>query len=157
MPRKKYIVELTSEEREQLKQIIRKGKARAYKIKHANILLKADVNGQGLSDDKIADMFGCHMNTVAGVRQRFVELGLEAALACKKRSTPPVPKLLDGRKEAKLIALACSKPPQGRANWTLRLLADEMVALEVVETISYETVRRTLKKMSSSRTYANAG
>ena len=155
--RKKYIVELTLEERELLRQIIKKGKTQAYRIKHANILLKADANGPGLSDEKIANMFGCHRNTVAGVRQRLVEQGFDAALERSKREVPPNPKLLDGRKEAKLIAIACSKPPQGRAKWTLRLLADELMMLEVVETISYETVRRTLKKMNLSRTCEYVG
>jgi len=143
----RYIVELTSEERADLEALVGKGtKAPAYKIKHAHILLNAEVTGPAKEDLEVAAMFRCHRNTVANVRQRFVEHGMEAALGRKKRATPPVEKLLDGRQEARLIALSCSAPPEGRARWTLRLLADELVALEVVDAISYETVRRTLKK-----------
>ena len=144
---KQYIVELTSEERTYLEALVGKGKpAPAYKIKHAHILLNVDVTGPNREDGEVAEMFRCHRNTVANVRQRFVEHGLDAALERKKRATPPVEKLLDGRQEARLIALSCSSPPEGRARWTLRLLADELVALGVVDTISYETVRQTLKK-----------
>jgi len=157
MPKKKYIVELRTEERKQLEAIVSKGTSPAYRIKHANIVLNADVAGPGLPDAEIAERFGCHRNTVAGVRQRFVEQGLEAALARKKRQSPPVERLLDGRKEARLIALACSQPPSGRARWTLQLLAEELVALEVVDSISYETVRRTLKKTNSSLICGNVG
>jgi len=143
----KYIVELTSEERAYLEALVSKGKPTpAYKIKHAHILLQVDGIGPHREDLEVAGLLGCHRNTVANVRQRFVEQGLEAALARKKRATPPVEKLLDGRQEARLIALSCSPPPEGRARWSLRLLADELVTLEVVDSISHETVRQTLKK-----------
>ena len=129
------------------KAVVNKGKPTpAYKIKHAHILLQVDVAGPHREDLEVAGLFNCHRNTVANVRQRFVEHGLEAALERKKRATPPVEKVLDGRQEARLIALSCSLPPEGRARWSLRLLADELVALEVVDSISYETVRQTLKK-----------
>ena len=143
---RKYVVRLTEEERAQLRAVVSKGTAQAYRIKHANILLSTDADGPATRDRDIAQALHCHTNTVANVRQRFVEQGLEAALGRKKRLTPPCEKLLDGEKEARLIALSCSQPPQGRARWTLRLLAEQMVALEVVESISHETVRRTLKK-----------
>jgi len=143
----KYIVEVSSEERAYLEALVRKGKPTpAYKIKHAHILLQVDVVGPNREDGEVAEMFRCHRNTVANVRQRFVEHGLEAALERKKRETPPVARWLDGRQEAQLIALSCNPAPEGRARWSLRLLADELVALEVVEAISYETVRQTLKK-----------
>ena len=143
----RYIVKLTSEERAYLEARADKGtKAPTYKIKHAHILLNVDVSGPAKEDLEVATVFRCHRNTVANVRQRFVEQGLDAALGRKKRATPPVEKLLDGRQEARLIALSCSASPEGRARWSLRLLADELVALEVVDAISYETIRRTLKK-----------
>ena len=143
---KKYIVRLTEAEREYLEEIISKGKAAAYKIKHANLLLKTDADGPNWSDEDVADAFGCHACTVRNVRQRFVELGLEAALLRKKRDQPPREKILDGKKEARLIAVACSKPPKGRSRWTMELLADRLVELDVVESISASTVCRTLKK-----------
>jgi transposase len=143
---KRYIVRLTSEERNQLEDIVNKGKNAAYKVKHAQILLGADAEGKNLTDEEIAKAVHCHRNTAFNVRQRLVEQGLEAALERKKRESPPVEKILDGEKEARLIALGCSQPPEGCARWTLKLLAERMVELEIVESISYETVRRTLKK-----------
>jgi len=143
---KKYIVRLTDEERRHLSHLVSTGKAAAYKIKHANMLLKADGDGDDWSDEQIAHAFSAHPNTAAGVRQRFVLEGMEAALNRKKRQTPPREKLLDGEKEAHLIALRCSRPPEGQARWTLRLLADKLLELEIVESISHETVRQTLKK-----------
>jgi transposase len=143
--KKKYIVKLTSTERKQLREIIAKGKAPAYKIKHANILLKAEADW---SDEKVAQAFGCNVNTPRNVRQRFVEQGLEAALERKKQDVPSREKILDGKGEAHLIALSCSQPPEGRTRWTLHLLADKLIELQVVNSLSYETVRRTLKKMS---------
>ena len=144
---KKYIVRLTEQEREQLDALIRKGKTAAYKIKHANILLKADADGAAWRDAEIATAFSVHIRTVAGIRERFVEQGLEAALHRKKQARPSQQPLFDGAAEARLIALGCSEPPQGYARWTLRLLADKAVELEIVESTSHETVRRTLKKM----------
>jgi transposase len=144
---KKYIVRLTEQEREQLDALIRKGKTAASKIQHAHILLKADADGAGWSDEEIATAFSAHPRTVAGIRERFVEQGLEAALNRKKQERPSRPPSFDGEAEAHLIALRCSEPPPGHARWTLRLLAEKVVELEVVASTSHETVRRTLKKM----------
>ena len=143
---KKYIVRLTADEREHLKGPVGKGKAAAYKIKHANILLMADADGPAWTDERIAEAFSVHSRTVGNVRERLVTRGLEAALNRKKREKPPREKILDGAKEARLIALACSKPPLGRRRWTLHLLADKLVELRIVDSISHETVRQTLKK-----------
>ncbi len=151
MGTRKYIVTLTSEECERLTRLVSSGKDKAYRIKHANILLAADENGPNLTSQDIANAFSCHLNTVSGICQRFVEQGLESALNRKKRQQPPTPRKLDGRGEAQLIALACRKPPEGSSHWALRLLADELVALGVVDSISYETVRRTLKKTNLNR------
>lgn len=154
---RKYIVRLESEEREVLELLVKKGRTQAYRIKHANIMLAVDAGGPEWSDEETAEAFGCHVNTVANVRQRFVELGLEAALERKKQKSPSRERILDGEKEARLIALACSVPPEGRSKWTLQLLADKLVALKVVESISDQTVRRTLKKTNSSLTCVSAG
>ena len=154
---KRYIVRLTPEEREELENLVRKGKTLAYRIRHANILLAADDDGPGWSDEKAAKAFRCHQNTVRNVRQRFVEQGFEAALDRKKQEAPSRKRILDGEKEARLFAIACSKPPAGRAKWTLRLLADTLVTLEVVDAISKDTVQRTLKKTSSNPICASAG
>jgi len=143
---KRYIVRLTAQERRGLQDMVRKGRAAAYKICHANILLLADADGPAWTDERIAEAASVHLCTVRNVRERFVEEGLEAAVARKKQCRPSRQRLLDGEKEAKLIALACSEPPQGRARWTLHLLADKMVELRVVESISHETVRQALKK-----------
>jgi transposase len=145
---KKYIVRLTSEERDHLEEFVSKGKRAAYKIKHANILLKADASGPAWTDEAIAEAFSVHEHTVRNVRERFVEHGMDAAIERKKQDAPSRKPILDGEKQAHLIAIACSQPPQGHARWTLQLLADEMVRLEIVEGISYETVRRALKKTS---------
>lgn len=145
---KTYIVRLASEERISLEAMIKKGRGAAYKIKHANILLKADADVSAWTDTRIADAFGCHYRTVADVRKRFALEGLERALDRKKQLWPSVMPKLDGEKEAKLITIACSEAPDGRTRWTLRLLADKLVELDVVDTISYETVRQTLKKTS---------
>lgn len=144
---KKYIVRLTDVERDQLTALSRKGTAAASKIRHAQILLKADANGPAWTDEKIAESCAVHLNTVLGVRQRLVEQGLEAALTRKKQGRPSRTPRVDGEGEARLIALRCSEPPAGHARWTLRLLADRAVALDIVETISHETVRQALKKM----------
>jgi hypothetical protein len=144
---KKYIVRFSAEERSQLTELIRKGKAAASKIRHAHILLKADADGPAWTDEHIAKSFSVSVPAVQGVRQRLVEQGLEAALNRKKQARPSRAPLLDGEGEARLIALRCSEPPAGHARWTLRLLADQAVALDIVEAISHETVRQTLKKM----------
>ena len=147
---KKYIVRLTVQERQQLEEVISKGKAPVLKITHAHILLKADVNNQAGSwtDVRIAEAFGVHPDRVYQIRQRFVEEGFEAALNRKKRLVPGQQPKLDGAAEAKLIALSCGKPPEGRIRWTLRLLSDKMVELRIVDSLSHETVRQALKKTS---------
>jgi len=157
MPQKRFIVTLSRAERKQLEETVSKGAGAAHRIKHAHILLAADENGPNWKDEDIAKTFRCHANTVANVRQRFVEQGLDEALERKKRETPPVPRKLDGRGEARLIAVACSAPPEGRAKWTMQMLADELVTLGVVESISDETVRCTLKKTNLSRICGSVG
>lgn len=149
----KYVVTLTAEERRELSGLIAAGKAAARKLTHARILLKADESdgAPGWSDAGIAEAVEVSGATVAAVRRRFVEQGLAAALDRKKACRPPHPPKLDGAGEARLIAVACSKPPDGRSAWTLRLLADRLVELHVVDSISYETVRQVLKKTNSSR------
>jgi transposase len=150
---KKYKVTLTAEERNSLQELINTGKAAAKKLLHARILLKTDASPQGpaWTDDRIAEAFEVHPTMAQRLRERFVEQGLEAALGRKKQDRPSRQRTLDGKAEAHLVALACSAPPQGRIRWTLRLLADKLVELEIVETVSTETVRRTLKKTNSSR------
>jgi hypothetical protein len=149
---KKYIVRLSDEERQQLIELTTTGQAAAYKIKHANMLLQVDADGPNKFDHDVSKTFHSHCNTVRNVRQRFVEQGLEAALARKPQDQPSRQHVLDGSQEAHLIALRCSDPPEGRSKWTLRLLADQLVVLDIVESISYETVRQTLKKTHSSPT-----
>ena len=148
---KKYIVCLTNHEREHLEKLVRSGKAHARKLLYARILLKADANGPAWTDERIGEAFEVSTATVARERRRFCEEGLEVALMPMKPARPRRP-VLDGRAEAHLIALACSDPPEGRDRWPLRLLADRMVELGHVDAVSYETVRRTLKKTSSSPT-----
>jgi hypothetical protein len=150
---KTYRVTLTADERHHLTALIAAGKAAAQKLAHARILLKADdaPGGPAWTDDRIADAVEVSTDPVARVRQRFVEDSLDAALDRKKAARAPVPPKFDGRAEARLIALACSTPPDGRKRWTMQLLADRLVELEVVDTVSDETVRRTLQKTRSSR------
>jgi transposase len=147
---KKYVVTLTDEERARLDEMARTGKAAAYKITHARVLLKADASpgGPAWTDGQIADALDVGTATVERLRQRFVEEGLDAALCRKKQQRPSRLPTFDGAAEARLIALACSQPPQGRASWTLRLLAEKLVELEVVDSVSHETVRQVLKKTS---------
>ena len=151
---KKYVVTLAADEREQLAGMIAAGKAAAKTLAHARILLKADQaeGGPAWTDDRIAEAVEVSAATVERVRQRFVEHGLEAALVRKTQDKPSRERVLDGAAEARLIAVACSPVPRGRKAWTLRMLADKLVELEVVESVSTETVRRVLKKTSSSRT-----
>jgi len=143
---KKYIVRLSEEERGLLGDIVKKLKGTSQKVRRANILLKADVDGPNWSDAKIAEALSCRTRTIENVRRRFVTEGLDVVLNRKKRETPPRPKILDGKQEAETIALRLGKPPAGFANWTLRLLAERIVELEIVDSISHETVRQTLKK-----------
>ena len=152
MPKKLYIVTLTADERSSLQALISKGRVAAHKRLHAQILLKADAGPQGdaWKDRQIVEAFDVGRTTVERVRRRFVEQGLDAALN-RKRQLNRIARKIDGRAEAHLIAMACSKPPEGRNRWTLRLLADRLVELEWVDSVSYETVRRTLKKTKSSR------
>ena len=149
--KKKYVVTLTEEEREMLQEMLSRGKTAARKLTHARILLKADVagGGSGWNDDRIAEALEVGRATIERVRKQFVEEGLEAALE-RRPPRREYRRKLDGDGEAHLIALACQEPPEGRCRWTLRLLADRMVALEYVDHISYQTVRRTLKKTRSS-------
>ena len=147
---KRYKVTLDADERQHLHDLIAAGQAAARKLAHARILLKADAaeGGPAWPDHRIADALEVSTATVERVRQRFVEQGLEAALVRKAQDRPSRERALDGRAEAKLIALACSAPPRGRAIWTMKLLADKLVELEVVASISDETVRLALKKTS---------
>lgn len=149
---KKYRVTLTEAEREELQQLIRAGKTAARTQSHARILLKADSGPEGpaWTDEAIHEALEVSRSTIARVRERFVEEGLDAALYSKHWGQPK-PRKLDGEQEAHLIALACSTPPEGYRRWTLRLLAEAMVEREEVETLSHETVRQTLKKTNSSR------
>ena len=151
---KRYRVTLDAQERQGLSDLIAAGRSAARKLTHARILLKADAaeGGPAWPDHRIADALEVSTATVERVRQRFVELGLDAALDRKQRERPPRQIKLDGRAEARLIALACSAPPEGRARWTMKLLADRLVELEVFDSVSDETVRRVLKKTSSSPT-----
>jgi transposase len=149
--KKKYIVTLTQEERRMLQERLSRGKAAARKLMHARILLKADVatDGPGWNDEAIAEALEVGRATIERVRKEFVEEGLEAALE-RRKPRRQYRRKLDGDGEAHLVALACQKPPEGRSRWTLQLLADRMVQLEYVDQISYQTVRRTLKKTNSS-------
>jgi transposase len=148
---KKYVVELTSEERIQLATLIKKGKTAGYKIRHAQMLLKIDQgkHGPAWPDRKAAEAFGAHITSLERLRKRFVEEGLEAALERHNRKN--YTHKLDGDAEAYLIAIACSEPPEGRSEWSLRLLADKLVELNVVDSVSHTTVNRTLKKTNLSR------
>ena len=152
--KKKYPVTLTEVQREQLKSLIAAGTAPARKLTHARILLKADQSpdeGPGWLDEAVADAVEVSQPTVARVRKQYVQEGLEAALNRRPPNREYQLKL-DGEQEARLVALTCSEPPQGQARWSLRLLADKLVELEIVEEVSYQTVRRILKKTPSSRT-----
>jgi len=149
--KKQYIVTLTEEERQMLRETVSRGKAAARKLMHARILLKADASlgGPDWRDTRIAEGLEVGRATVERVRKAFVEEGLEAALVPRK-SRRQYRRKLDGDGEAHLVALACSQAPEGRSRWTLRLLADRMVQLEVVDHLSHETVRQVLKKTNSS-------
>lgn len=147
MPQKKYIVNLTNSERAELEKLIKKGKIAAYKMNHARILLLADVNQQngGWTDRKISLGLNVGQATVERVRQKFVCEGIESALSRKKQQNRRS-KIIDGEKEAYLIAIACSKTPTGQGKWTLQMLADKMIELSYVEKVSRETIRKALKK-----------
>ena len=143
---KKYIVRLTDQERDELAAVIKRLKGTSQKVRRAQILAKADADGPNWTDHRIAEAFGCRTQTVEDVRQRLVERGFREALDGRKRQTPPVEKLLSGEQEARIIATRLGSPPPVYANWTLRLLARQVVELGIVESVSYETVRRTIQK-----------
>jgi len=142
------VVRLTGEEREHLAAVVKKLSGTSQKVRRAQILLKADADGPAWTDRQIAEAFDCRRQTVENVRQHLVERGFERTLDGVKRSEPPTPKRLDGEQEAKVIATRLGPPPAGYANWTLRLLASKVVALSIVESVSHETIRRTLKKVA---------
>lgn len=143
---KKYIVRLTEAERCELRAVIKQLKGSSQKVRRAQILLKADIEGSNWTDARIAEAFDCRTKTVENIRQRLVEKGFEETLQGAQRSTPPVKKLLDGEQEARLIAMRLGPPPKGYANWSLRLLSRKVVELGLAEAVSHETIRRTLKK-----------
>jgi hypothetical protein len=143
---KKYVVRLSEEERGVCQEVVKNLKGSSQKARRARILLQADADGPAWPDAKIAEAYHCRVQTIENVRKRLVTEGFELALEGKKRETPPTPAKLDGEAEAQLIAMRLGKPPAGYGHWTLQLLADELVALEVVDSISHETVRKTLKK-----------
>jgi hypothetical protein len=143
---KKYIVRLSKGEQAELNGIVKKLKGSSQKVRRAQILLTADVNGPGWTDVRIAEAFSCRVQTIENLRRRLVTEGFKVAVNGKTRSTPPRQKILDGKQEAKVIALRLGKPPKGFANWSLRLLASRVVELGIVDSISRETVRQTLKK-----------
>jgi transposase len=156
---KKYVVRLSPDERERLETMIRAGKHPAWRLTRARILLKADAaeGGDGWSDSQIAAALDINAATVARIRQQLVEEGFEAVLERKHSPASARPRIFDGASEAKLIALACSEPPKGRKRWTLKLLEEAVVELNIVERASDNTIGRVLKKTSSSRTYKNNG
>lgn len=156
---KRYVVRLSAEERERLEALRSKGKLPARRLMKALILLKADVSdaGEGWSDSEIVRALDTTKSMVYGVRKQLVEQGLDAVLSRKVRATPPVARIFDGESEAKLIALACSRPPEGFARWSLRLLEEKVVELEIVERASDSTIGRVLKKTLSSPTARSAG
>ena len=143
---KKYIVRLSAVERGTLESVVKKLKGSSQKVRRAQILLKADADGPAWTDQQIADAFGCRRQTVENVRQRLVTEGFEATLEGKRPDSPPRRPVFDGEQQAKVIALRLGPPPKGFANWSLRLLAEKVVELEIVDSVSHETVRRTLKK-----------
>ena len=143
---KRYIVRLSDEERTTLRGVVNKLKGSSQKVRRAQILLKADADGPNWTDARIAGAFDCRIRTVEKLRKRLVEEGFEIALNGKKRCTPPREKILDGEQEAKVIALRLGPAPEGCGNWSLRLLTEKVVELQIVDSISHETVRQTLKK-----------
>jgi hypothetical protein len=156
---KRYVVELSGQERAQLEALISKGKSPARRLLKARILLKADAStaGEGWSDSRIIEALETSPSMVYRVRKQLVEEGLDAALSRKPRARPAVEPIFDGETEAKLIALACSAPPRGYARWSLRLLENKVVELGIVERASDSTIGRVLKKTRSSPTAASAG
>lgn len=152
---KKYIVRLTDAERKTLREIVRKLKGSSLKVRRAQVLLQADADGPAWTDARIAEAYGCRTKTVENIRERFVTEGFELTLAGKPHARRP--KLLTGAQEAKIIATRLSSPPPGQAHWSLRLLAERVVALKIVDAVSHETVRRTLKKTRSRAASSSTG
>ncbi len=144
--KKKYIVRLSRKERQELNETVKTHRGSSQKARRARILLKADVNGPAWTDVRISEAFSCRVQTVENLRKRLVTEGFRIALDGKPRDKPPVAKKLDGKQEAKLIAMRLGKPPKGFSNWSLRLLAERVVELGLTDSISHETVRKTLKK-----------
>jgi len=159
VPVRKYVVRLTEDERRRLEEMVRKGKSPAKRLLKARILLKADVSelGEGWSDGEIIAALDTNAAMVYRVRKQLVEEGFEAVLSRKQRATPAIPRIFDGEKEARLIALACSTPPKGHGRWTLRLLEKKVVELEIVDRASDNTIGRTLKKTFSNPTSRSNG
>lgn len=147
---KRYSVKLSDEERRELLFLIKKGETPVSRIKHAQILLNSDQNGPNKTDLEIAEFIKCHPQTVFNVRKRYTEMGLEPALYRKHREKSPIQPIVDGKKEAQLITIACSQPPEGHSRWTFKLLSERMVELEIVEAISPKTVERVLKKRAQT-------
>lgn len=154
---KKYVVRLTDEERKICEATVDRLKGSSQKARRARILLQVDADGPGWKDRQVAEAFRCRVKTVENTRRRCVLEGFELALCGKQRSSPPVPKLLDGEQEARVIALRLGTPPEGYGNWSLRLLARRVVELGVVDSISHETVRKTLKKTASRGASCSTG
>lgn len=144
--KKKYIVRLSDEERQECIEVIKKLSGSSQKVRRAHILLQSDYDGPAWTDQAISEAYRCRVQTVEKIRQRLVERGFRETLDGKKRSQPPTPKCLDGEQEAKIIATRLGKPPKGYANWSLRLLARKVVELEIVEQVSPATLCRMLKK-----------
>ena len=143
---KKYVVRLSDKERDRLRGVVKKLKGSSQKVRRAQVLLAADADGPNWTDQRIAEAYSCRTKTVENIRQRLVEQGFDVALNGKKRETPPRRKALDGEQEARVIALRLGKPPEGFANWSLRLLAEQVVELGIADSVSHETLRKTLKK-----------
>ena len=143
---KRYVVRLTDQERDELRCVIKKLKGTGQKVRRAQVLLKADADGPNWTDERIAEAFSCRSRTVERLRQRLVERGFDETLHRVERALPPVEKLLTGEQEARIIATRLGLPPKGYAHWSLRLLARKVVELKIVDSVSYEPVRRTLKK-----------
>jgi len=143
---KRYVVRLSESEKNELHEVIKRLKGSSQKVRRAQILLKADVEGPNWTDQLISEAFSCRPQTVENIRRRLVERGFEATLNGLKRIQPPTAKLLNGVQEAEIIAMRLGSPPKGYANWSLRLLARKVVELEIVESVSHETLRKTLKK-----------
>ncbi len=150
----KYVVRLSEEERRELKLFVGKGQKAAYKVKHANILLTVDVDGPDWTDEKAHSAYHCYLTTIENIHRRFVEHGLTAVIERKKQREPSRKRKLDRESEAKLVAVACSQPPEGRSSWTLELSANKLVFLKVVDSICPQAVRKALKKTKLSHIYA---